>query len=47
MNDEKTTKTTENKGKNVNIYMPITNYFKYQWTKCSSQKTEWVIGFTK
>ena len=35
----RTTKTTGKQGINENKYIPINSYFKYQWTKCSDQKT--------
>ena len=37
--------TTEPLGKHSNKYVSINNYFKYKWTKFSSQKAEWLNGY--
>lgn len=34
-------KISGNNEQNVNKYVPNDNYFKYNWTKYSNQKTEW------
>ena len=41
--EQRTTETTP-KQPNVSKYTSINNYVKFKWTKCSSQKTEWLNG---
>ena len=38
-NKEELQKQPENNEQNGNKYIPINNYFKCKWTKCSNQKT--------
>ena len=40
MNKEELRKQLDIKELNGNKYIPTNNYSKYQWTKCSNQKTQ-------
>ena len=37
---KRTTKQTENSLQSGSKYIPINNYIKCKWTKCSNQKTQ-------